>query len=551
MEENNRAGLLQHDSCELLPPSGPGRAARPPRPVFLQTKKAFKHDNTFAPSGLFSVGPSPRTTRRKQHLSDYDLDEYDHKYTINKSSPATSNGPHIKAVHSYIFSDKKEYINDCTKSYLDRDEFDDHDYGFSKGYSDGIGSTRGPSAYESKVSTRSTVYQSHIPPISRTPLDITTSSIRRNSPVPSSPNLLRRPPVPASQSLIRRSPSPIRSQVSPSPLLYRRSPSPVSPSSVNRRSPSPVSSSLSLTRRTSPSPVPPSTTLIRRVSPSPVKRSFVSLASTSPTPVRRTSVVSSSSSPVRSHHYPTSAPFRRHSVATSPSLPPASRIPHPVSTTTGTFHAPVYSRRFPDRYALVKSALRPVYSDDFYTEESTIAPFIPRYLGRRHSLDSGLARMGVDSLGTMDVYRKHAVTTTRPPRPRPMHPAITRPVPVLSKEKTSPLFDVDLYYITRQQLLEQPDITSKFQPLKNRLRQIGAEPLHHEAPKMFASPVSRPGEIPHFTSDYIPYEPMYGCPKVRPGGPLYIHSVGEDPRILDHSELEPYKKDGVVCVMVR
>ena len=254
------------------------------------------------------------------------------------------------------------------------------------------------------------------------------------------------------------------------------------------------------------------------------------------------------------------------------------------STETFTEHAPVFSRRFPDRYTLVTTTLRPVHSDletDIPIEpefDDLDVPAVPRYLGRRHSLDAGVARMDLDTLGlgTMDLSR--AVTTSRtirsmsrPPRPRPMHPPVTRPEYI--ERRAEPRYDVDLYWITRQQLLEEPDITSKFQPLKHRLHQIGAGALHPIPSKVLVSPVSRAGDIPHFTSDFEPYEPpyrarnvepygpystrniepydpLYRTRRVRAGGPLYIHSVGEDPRTLSHSELEPMRKDGVVCVMV-
>ena len=626
--------------------------ARPPRPTFTSPrKKTFTHDNTFAGS---SVGVSPGTRRLHHQHSDFDFDAYDHKYSINKNFPGTSNGPHIKGVHSYIFSDnKKDYTHDNYGSFLsnkhpgkrfsDFDDLDDLDFSLGKrSGSYGLKSGKLPSAYESKVSAQNTLYQSELPRASRSPYDVYTSPLTRSSPVPSSPVLPRRSaPVGSSPSFVRRSPSPVRrTQVpssytsyrkSPSPATsaytspirrttvpssyssYRKSPSPspapVTPSASlhrSRRSESPAVSTSTIYRSSTPSiSVPPTPSVSRRASPSPVNRSFVSQVSATPPPQRRASIAhpSPSSQTRASFAYPStqrrqsfcypegtqlrrspvvslssaaptptptptppgpqplraSTALRRHSIAVTSFSPVRRRVPQSAGTTTTstetfTKHAPVYARRFPERYTLITSTLKPVYREvetdiDIPIESEIIeVPSVPRYLGRRHSLDTGLAKM--DTLGTMDLYSEQAIRTTRsmsrPPRPRPMHPPISRPEYI----ERPPLYDVDLYWVTRQQLLEEPDFTSKFRPLRNRLHRIGHPSLQPEPSQIMVSPVSRAGEIPHFTSDFEPYDPLYRTRRVRPGGPLYIHSVGEDPRTLTHSELEPLRKDGVVCVMV-
>ena len=333
------------------PPEQAG-GARPPRPTFTNPrKKTFTHDNTFAGSG---VGVSSGG-RRKQH---FDFDECDHKYSINKDFPGTSNGPHIKGVHSYIFSDnKKDYdIHDNYGSFLHNkfpvrssknyDDLDDLDFGLGKAYStQGLRSRSGsgsryPSTYESPL------YKSCTSAVSRTPLDISTSSYRRSSPVPSSPVPPRRSTlVGSSPSFARRSPSPVRrTQVPSSYSSYRRSPSPsptpVPPSaSLYRRSPSPASSSPTIYRSSttglasvyrsstptssyrSSTPSASYSTAPRRASPSPVRRSFpyhVS-ASPAPPPQRRASFAHPSPSPQRrasfAHQSPT--PQRRASFAVS------------------------------------------------------------------------------------------------------------------------------------------------------------------------------------------------------------------------------------------
>ena len=613
-----------------LPPSGVRR-------------KTFKHDNTFAPASAYSVGASPRISRKHQQF-----DDYEHKYTINKNFPGTSDGPHIKGVHSYIFSDnnKKDYIHDNygsflsyksagKKSFLDYDDYNDLDFDLGLSKPRGGYNSRS-SGYESKVSSMNLVYESPLPktPISAT--SISASSAGRNYAVPPSEPTLPRRSAPVSSSpsyYIRKSPSPVRrtTQVSSTSHTVYRSQSPVTPSSsLHRRSPSPVLTS-GLYRR-SPSPSPVRRSFVSHVSAAqipqrrasfsytPVRRNSFAYASPSPTPHRRAypagtslkrspgglvSTFSSLAAKILSPSIPVPPPpppirastaNRRHSIdATSASTTPFRRVPHLVAprstaattiknTETFTKHAPVYARRFPDRHTLVTTTLRPVYREvetsvpiEFEETEPSLTPrrFIPGYWQRRHSLDAGLARM--ESLGALDVYRERDVVTTRkafrslsrPPTPQrrtaplaplvpleppvppmpmprygPIHPPITRP-DYVEKE---PLYDVDMYWITRQELLEQPDMTLKFATLKNRLRQIGSHTAPH---KVLMSPVSRPGEIPHFTSDFVPYEPLYkASPKVRPGGPLYVHSVGEDPRLLSQSELEPYHKDGVVCVMV-
>ena len=623
--------------------------ARPPRPVFtLPRKKTFTHDNTFAGS---SVGVSHGTRRLHQQHSDFDFDAYDHRYNINKGFPGTSNGPHIKGVLSYIFSDNiKDYTHDNYGSFLnnkhpvkrfsDFDDLDDLDFSLGKrSGSYGLKSARLPSAYESKVSVQSTLYQSELPRISRSPYDVYTSPLTRGSPVPSSPVLPRRSaPVGSLSSFVRRSPSPVRrTQVpssctsyrkSPSPATsaytspirrtavsssyssYRRSPSPspapVTPSAClhrSRRSESPAVSTSTVFRSSTQSySVPPSPSVSRRASPSPVKGSFVSQVSVTPQPQRRASIAhpSPTSQTRASFAYPStqrrqsfcypegtqlrssvvspsSAPptptppaqqplrastaLRRHSIAVTSSSPVRRRVPQLYGTTTTTTstetftkHGPVFARRFPELYNLITSTLKPVYREvetdiDIPIESEIIeVPSVSRYLGRRHSLDAGLAKM--DTFGTMDLYSERTIRSTRsmsrPPRPRPMHPPISRQEYI----ERPPLYDVDLYWVTRQQLLEEPDFTSKFRPLRNRLHRIGYPSLPPKPSQIMVSPVSRAGEIPHFTSDFDPYDPVYRTRRVRPGGPLYIHSVGEDPRTLTHSELEPLRKDGVVCVMV-
>ncbi len=614
--------------------AGNNRNRAPPAfaTAFTKSRKSFKHDNTFAPTaggsvsaGQFRSSRSPTVTRKK--FTDFDRsDSYDYQYSSSRETRTTDNGPspHIKGVHTYIFSPggvKRDYGRIADDYVTTR-----RDYGkvvsdflttgkpvaVGRNFADfagsgldlgGVGVGQGPSAYEARVSAKSAVYQG----AGVTPG--TPGSVRRSTPTgghtPSLPG--RRPPV------RYRSPSPVWEPPPPTRVpLRRRSPPPVNRTQIR---PELVAQSYAS------APPPPQ---FRPVSPSPVRKSFSTRLAEAQAQYgghgshlpRRYSVTSEVSSSTYRNPWVFSKTPRRHSASVTSSRPrtgslglytsrtPAAgiyteiidtevpkvskrkhytptvrRVPQSSTSTidiqdTYVQHAPVYAKRFPtERYTLVKSPLRPVRRTVPDTEDVDwdIVPYLPRYLGRRHSLDAGVSRMGVDMRGAVEVYRETTVskplgaalpptgplaattTTTISKKRRPLHPPITRPASV---EKTSPLYDVDLYYITRQQLIDQPDVTSKFQPLKTRLQQIGTRgptggmwvdsgegrppPPYGLLPGARALSLPGPGEIPYYPARAV---------RRRPGGPLYIHSVGED--ATGQSELEPRNKDGVVCVMVR
>ncbi len=608
--------MVQNRELDQLPPPGNAAGARAGtagRATFSKSRKTLKHDNTFAPKGFTTVTSgvgnanfrSPRTARRQ--FTDFDTDTEDFNYKYSANTTENGPGPHIKGVHSYIFSDgikrpnynidpevsaylshKPPPLSAVSKILSDFEDFEDSGLGSARRRRPPSGSSGG-SAFQSRVSAKSSVYQHGS--------SAAAPSLFSVGPLVSDSPLHRRR---ASIAVVGGS-----SSSTPAGLPPRRAPPLIPPASLSfarRRSPSPVYQSQVDSSYHSQTPSLRS----RPISPSPIRRSFASphLATAPPGHIsrRRASVISYSPvapvhaprayavppqppPPPPSYHSVVTPELRRHSVAVSSAsriarssaitpgstyVPPVRRVPQPVPVSRPavvpsggeivTSHGPVHSRRFPERYALVKTTLRPVLSEPEAREREpdtdlSIVPYLPRYLGRRHSLDAGMTRVGVDTSRALDIYKGREVATTTTSRekrlvsskafrPRPIHPPITRPVAVDSKR--GPLYDVDLYYITRQQLIDQPDITSKFQPLKNRLQQIGGVHLLPGARALQAEP----GEIPHFTPDYIPYEPAYRAPRLRPGGPLYIRSVGEDPREVSRSELEPHQQDGVVAVMV-
>ncbi len=199
----------------------------------------------------------------------------------------------------------------------------------------------------------------------------------------------------------------------------------------------------------------------------------------------------------------------------------------------------------------------PVVRRDYHSPVTIHPPGGPRQLARRGSLDSHMTRIDMGlSGGELDLYRgpstvkRYTPPVTRPPTGRSVMLS-TAP------QDGQPLYDVDMYWVGKQDLMDEHAITRKFAPIRNRISELspggalaayggGSQNIVPNA-KEYILGRENPGVIPRFSHDMVPYG-ISPAQRSRPGGPILIQAEGQNPALV--SDLEPRRKDGVVCVMV-